>query len=100
MTASVRFTRAPFTRNPASDTTSVFNAQRWVFHYRQQVVPWSICFLLDLFPQAINTAGLKPTLDDVNFVGTVFAPANLSFLPVSAPSALLTKARFSANHIA
>ena len=41
--------------------------------------------------QAINTAGLQPTLDDVNFVGTVFAPADLDSLPVTTPSVNLTK---------
>lgn len=43
--------------------------------------------------QAIVTAGLKPTLDDFNFVGTVFDPANLDSLPVSTPSVNITKVR-------
>jgi len=44
-----------------------------------------------LVPQAIDTAGLRPTLDDVNFVGTVFSPAFLGSLPVAVPSFNLTK---------
>ena len=44
-----------------------------------------------MYPQAIVTAGLQPTLDDVNFVGTVFQPAYLDDLPVAVPSANLTK---------